>query len=295
MIVLAALGAAAGVAHAQEAVPEPVGKMTPPVGWKVDEDRSRMLEGRFGREEHFGGAAIDVSVQQLVAPAAGALLLVSEIATRTLPADPAAAASLELAGVRDGLDALGESAKVVRWDVAAKADERVTEARLEWSDASLGTTTVGRMLLFQTEAHLVRLHAECILGADAAALRAPCEAALATLAPLAAVAARVPLTVGAPPAPAPATAPTPALEQPGAQIRERTGDVPVAITVKPAKPKTDRRPIYVGIGLALIAAAYLWNRRTKQALAAADEKPPGDRTRDEHKPDTEKKPDEDAP
>jgi hypothetical protein len=280
---------AAAPAFAQEPpAPEPVGKLTPPAGWQADQGRSKGLELAVGREDHFGGVEVHVSAQHLRAPQPGGILLTQEIATVSLPADPASAATTEMHGVHAGVMALGDTVKIARWEIVPDAAARVTEGRLEWSDASLGTTTISRSLVFQTGEHLVRLTAECIIAADAGALRAPCEAALATLAPLADVGKRVAVAVSdRPPVVADIAPPRPEGELPrnsGPQIREREGEMPVTILVdKPAK-KADRRPYYVFGGLVIILAAYLLNRRSRQRLDEREKAEAGRATPVEVKP-----------
>lgn len=269
-----AVAVASPVAWGDEIAPpevEPVGKLTPPAGWEVDVGRSRGLELAVGREDHFGGVEVHVSAQHLRAPQPGGILLTQEIATVTLPADPKLAASTELHGLRAGLDSLGDTVLVVRWDIKPDAAAKVTEGLLEWSDASLGTTTLSRTLIFQTGGRLVRLTAECIIAADAGALRGPCEAALATLAPLAPVSARDALEV---------TDTPPVVGEPirsrdippstGPTIREREGEMPVTIVVDKPTKKTDRRPYYVMGGLVVILAVFLLNRRARQRLDEAE-------------------------
>jgi hypothetical protein len=300
-VVLAAVAASPALAQetppaGESPAPEPVGKLTPPQGWEADVGRSRGLELAVGREDHFGGAEVHVSAQHLRAPQPGGILLTTEIATATLPADPALAASAELHGMRTGVDSLGDTVKVVRWDLEPDAAAKVTEGLLEWSDASLGTTTISRTLVFQTGGHLVRLTAECIIAADAGGLRAPCEAALASLAPLAPVSARDALTVSAqPPATPDVARPRPDGPIPrssGPTISEREGEMPVTILVDKPKAKADRRPYYVFGGLAVILAVFLLNRRNRQRLEAAEnpaEPKPDEPKSDEPKSDEESK------
>lgn len=282
LLLAASMFVAPALAHADEEPPppEPVGKLTPPPAWEADIGRSRGLELAAGREDHFGGVPVHVSAQHLRAPQPGGILLTQEIATVSLPADPAAAASAELHGLRSGVDSLGDTAKVVRWDVKADATAKVTEGLLEWNDSSLGTTTISRTLVFRTGEHLVRLTAECIIAADAGALRGPCESALATLAPLAAVSARDALEVSkTPPVAAAEPPPRPDGEiakGSGPSISEREGEMPVTIVVDTPKKKTDRRPFYVFGGLIVILAVYFLNRRSRERLARspADEESP---------------------
>jgi len=284
-----ALLAAPALVGAQNLVPDPVGKLTPPAGWTTDAGRSAGLEKTVGGEEHFGGARVHVSAQYLHAPRPGGILFVTEVVTEGVPPDPGAAATRELHAARAGADAMTGGAQVVRWDVEPAAGGNVAEARLEWKDASLGTTTISRTLVFQLDAGLVRLAAECIIADDAAALRAPCEQALDTLAPLAPASARKPLTVlaqapavaapvgsDAEPAAAPVTGGPPAPAAP--TLRAHEGELPTTLVVSSPKKKTDRRPLYVLAGLVVIALAYWWNRREKARLAASESAAPAPAT-----------------
>jgi hypothetical protein len=295
MMMMAAPAYAQETPPAEPPAPEPVGKLTPPAGWQADVGRSKGLELAAGREDHFGAVPVHVSAQHLRAPQPGGILLTTEIATVALPANLASAAAMEMHGLRAGLDSLGETVKVARWDINADAAAKVSEGRLEWSDTSLGTTTVSRTLIFKTGEHLVRLTAECIIAADAGALRGPCEAALETLAPLAPVSARELVEVSAtPPIALAATAdvapPRPDGAIPkssGPTIRELEGEMPVTIVVDKPAAKKDRRPYYVFGGLAVILVVFLVNRRNRQRLEAADKPEAKPEAKPEVKPEPE--------
>ncbi len=255
---------------------DPVGTVTPPPGWTIDQGRSAGLEKIVAMEDHFGAVPVHVSAQHLRAPTPGAILVTSQVMTDTLPPEPGAAATAELHQVRAGIESMGATAKVVRWDVATDAGARTTEGRLEWHDPSLGTTALSRTIVFQLRAPraaLVRLSAECILADDAGAHRTACEAALASLAPRGPVADRELLAVSAaaPAAILPGHADGPPAAAPPPAMRAHDGrPIPTTVVVTAPKQAPDRRPYYMMAGIAVIALVYWWNKREKARLAGAD-------------------------
>lgn len=248
----------------------PVARLSPPIGWVADDTRAGAQVRMLAAEPHFAGASLGIDAQYLAAPTPGAILIISQIVTEALPADPAAAATAELHAARDGADAV-DGAKIVTWKVTVDPAQHVHEALLEWTDPSVGTTVVSRTLVFRVNADLARISAECILGPDAGALRAACETAMKTLAPTStvfqplAVSATAPVA-GIEPAPSMAT-PSPGAP-PAPTIGDRADGLPSTIMVKPPVKQPDRRPFYVLGGLAILGAAWWWNRRERDRRAA---------------------------
>lgn len=255
-----------------------------PAGWSLDVGRSEGLKRTVGADEHFGGVEVEVEAMHLHAPTPGGILAVHSVRSRALPRDPDAAASQEVQGVRAGVDAIG-TARITGWEIATDPAARVVTGRLEWRDDSLGTTTLSRTLLFRTATAVTRATLDCIIADSAPALRRPCEAALATLAPRGPVADRVPLSISTTPPSEAAGSTAPAVElaipppaAPPPSLRAHDGGpLPTTIMVTPPARAPDRRPYYVGAGLALIAAAYWWNRREKSRLPT-DSAPRSDRS-----------------
>lgn len=87
---------------------------------------------------------------------------------------------------------------------------------------------------------------------------------------------------GAPAAAEPATMSVPPRELPGMDDRERVKLPPLTVPLDP--PARDRRPVYVGLGLIVMATAFWWNRRQRDRFEREDDRarqgrPPRTRTR----------------
>jgi len=269
LLVLAALAAPALAQPTPTAEPPaPVARLKPPAGWISDDQRAGSIVRSLADEPHFGGVKVGLDGQYLVSPTPGAILIASQIVTEAMPADPGAAATAELHGLRDGADAV-DGAKIIHWNVLIDPTGRVHEALLEWTDPSAGTTVLSRTLVFRTKTALARINAECILGPDALAQRPACEASMVSLAPN--TTALEPMTVSAtplaPPVVEPAALGTGTTARPSgpppATIGERDGAIPSTLLITSPKQKPDKRPYYVIGGLALLGLAYWWNRREK--------------------------------
>ncbi|MBK9034318.1 MAG: hypothetical protein IPL61_24145 [Myxococcales bacterium] len=257
--------------------PAPVARVASPSGWLVDKPSADRVAAQLGNEDLFAGVPISVDAQAWTSPTPGALLIGTQVTTELMPVAPAASASAALHATRAGADAVTD-AKVSRWDVTIDPAGKLHEARLEWSDPTVGTTVLARTLVFRTGGALVRIGGECILGPDAAGLRAACEAALASIAPIAtalepvAVSATPPVAVE--PAPPPTSTPTPTPDRdrgsaaPG--IRAREGEIPATIMVRPAPKQTDRRPYYLLGGVVILGLVFWWNRREREQREAAE-------------------------
>ncbi len=273
------------LARAQPAGREPsptTVTVAPPSGWSLDAGRTAGQAKALRREARLGGEA-RVTAAYYVSSPPGGVLIVSELVAEPVPADAVGVARAELASVRAVVDAVGGTLGSWRFQGGAPL---LPEARLEWSDASLGTTSITRALAFRTRELLTVVTGECVIAADAAALRAPCEAALAALTPVAAL-QRVDVGLGAddpaaaPPAPVgeakPAAEVPPAPEpdqpaRPAPSMREGGADLPATILVRPPPAKKDMRPIWLVAGIAVLAAVFVWNRRQRQRLEAAEER-----------------------
>jgi hypothetical protein len=287
----AALVALASPARAQPGASEPPPStvvVKAPAGWALDGALTARQAKTLRASKHPGGdfraaAAFHRS------PEPGGAFIVSELVAEPAPADPVAAARAELAAVKSVVAATGGT--LVTWEFRG-GEPTLPEARLEWKDPSVGTTSITRALAFRSAGSLVIVTGECVLAGDAeAALRAPCEAALAALAPVGSL-ARLDVGLGATD-PATATA----IDQPdtvdddgGATDAAGSGsggaaaaggraapsmraggpDLPVTVYVKPPASKPDRRPLMLIGGVMVLALVFLWNRRQRARLEAAE-------------------------
>lgn len=254
--------------------------VAPPPGWNLDAGRTAGQAKSLRRQSHLGGEARAAAAFYVSSPP-GAVLIVSELVAEPAPSDVVGAARAELAAVRGVVEAVGGTLGAWRFQ---GGDPSLPEARLEWTDASLGTTSITRALVFRTADLLTVVTGECVVAGDAAAMRAPCEAALAALAPVAAlqrlevgmgtddpakVAATPTAAAEGEPAPAPGTGSS---GPPAPTMREGGPALPATIMVKPPAAQRDMRPVWLLAGLAVLAGVFLWNRRQRQQLEAAEER-----------------------
>lgn len=273
---------AVAIAAAQPAppVPAPIASLTPPPGWLDDADGAARVVDSLGAAPPFTGAGLSIDAQVWKAPTGGAALVATQVVTETPITDPDRAASLALHGLRAGADAI-VGAKVVRFDLAIDPAGKLHQASLEWSDPSVGTTTVARAMVFRRGPALMQITGECVWTAEAAAARPACEAVLATLRPSSEP--LDPLTVSAqPPSAAPPDAPprpTGAAVEPPPRLSPRDTEIPATLAITKPKARTDTRPYYVLGGLLILAAVFWWNRQQRARLAAAEQAEERRRTR----------------
>jgi hypothetical protein len=262
-IVIVAL--ASGVAHA-----EPAPTIKAPPGWKIDSASSQRLTRALNGLGHFGfPAGTNVAVANVdvyAAPQPGVTLTVTLVAGAVTAEREAAAraavdelhaSSQRAAMVGTGIVEQGWQEKV---DVATKQ----IEATLSWRDTKEHTNSTSRLLVVADAAQITSLTGECYAADEAdKQLVAACQAALATLDPGIAADKRLALalapagTLPTPPEPAPGSGVPPATMTDGTRA-------PLPPMTLPQEHRaTDRRPVYVGIGLVLFAVVFWWNRHRR--------------------------------
>ena len=206
-----------------------MGFVAAPAGWHGG--ASQELVEQSGRLGHFGGVHGVIEAERWDAPRPGVVLYVTKVSANT--ADPSGAATAEIGD-------LGEP--------ATKDKQVEVDATAMGSDAG----HVTRLILASTADRIVAVKGECYEGAEANAIDvSDCAHALATLDTGIAVKDRVDLTIShVPPAPTLSTAP----------LTDTHVSLP-PMQVHQDAPGPDRRPVYVGAGLIVIAAIFWWNRR----------------------------------
>lgn len=253
--------------------------VTPPTGWSVDASEAAALAAKLGSLPRFGGAPAQVSAYVFVRPDARAALHVT-VATAALAVRRGEAARAELdsflaAPTRAQLT--GAQPGVTRRAEQLDRSAHQITAELEWSDPLAGTSTRAALVIAADVATMIAVSAECITaeGTPAAVAQA-CAQTLATLdagLPLDRRVAFALAPAGTPPPPdeeaagprasamaaRPAVAPATMSEGPRAPLPP--------IVLRPQVPRAhDRRPVYVGLGMVMLAALFWWNRRRRERL-----------------------------
>jgi hypothetical protein len=247
---IAIVGALAGAAAAGTPI------VTPPPGWTGGANAE--LVTRTGGEGHFGGVHGVVEAERYAPPETGVVLYATRISATSAARDIAARAEI---------DALRPSAPT-RWHVDKDRPGKQIVVTVASHDARTATDDVGRLVLVAAgDSVIVATRGECVSAADAApAAVTACQAALATLDPAIAANSRVELSMS--PEPPPAASPAPAAPL----LRDVTRAPIPPIVVHQETPRTDPRPLYVGIGLVLLGTVFWWNRRRRERFER-EEKP----------------------
>ena len=231
-----------------------------PTGWVASHTPAAQVP-------HFGGANATVD-ETRYAPAAGGVTLVVTRVAATPPSDVPAALRSEVdafegAARRASLSgsAVEEQGKQERIDAANK----LVEATLAFRDG--GVVTSSRLVIAVSATQLVAISGDCISrdGADAA----PCQHALATLDPGIALAERSAPVLGAQ-----AAEPPPMQHELSTMSESHRAPLP-PMAVPPSPTEADRRPMFVGAGIVLLAGLFWWNMRRRARLA--NEEDPDDR------------------
>jgi hypothetical protein len=243
-----------------------------PAGFVIDSAQSKAVTatanqlGQFGLPANTRLAMANVDVY--VAPAPGVVLTVTLVAAAlTTERDAAARAAVDELHATSQRAALAGSGIVEEgWQEKVDTAAKQIEATLAWRDTSAKTSSTSRLLIVADAKQMTALTGECFASDDAdGKLAAACKAALATLDPGIDAAQRVPLALaptGARPTPPEPVGPVGAGPEP-AKMSDGTR-APLPPMTVPQEPRTaDRRPVYVGIGLVVLAAVFWWNRHRR--------------------------------
>ncbi len=263
---LAALLLLATAAVAQ-ASPAPMIK--PPAGWAADAERASELATKVAALKPFGAAKAIVATEVYVAPTPGVALFVTRITSEKLPGTP-------LESARHALEEFRTTAgKLYAWMDGPDAETSAYVARAEWTDLTVHTQTVARLVIVTTADGVVTVRGECLSsdGGDGAPVNA-CTQALASLDTGVAREVRLALSATAmataAPTPEPVADPAVTRSEP-ARITDGQQVHLSPMTIAQSKPEADRRPIYLGAGIVVLAAAFWWNRRQRERFEREDE------------------------
>lgn len=235
--------------------------VTPPAGWIGKE--SMDLAKSTGEIGHFGAhAQAKIGAAEIKPPTDLGVTLFATRAAMTIANDPAAVrAEIDtFHGASQRAQLTGSVIQEQGW--SEKADDKQVEANLAFHDTTNHIASTSRMLVVATADQLIEVTGECLArdDADAAALAA-CKAALATLDPGAD--ARVPIAL------APAGTTPPERDEPthsGPVLSVPRTPLPPMVIRPDTQPDVDRRPVFIGAGIVLLAIVFWWNMKRRAQL-----------------------------
>jgi hypothetical protein len=264
---------------ARTAAAAPTPMITPPAGWTEDPERSAEVAKTFQDLKHFGGKPVTSAGQLFLAPDAKATLVVTRATLRDRSDLPASSR----AAIDEMLDGPTRAAKTSRGVTVISTAELQGNARqytavITWQDAGTDLNNTSRLVLEADAERLVAITGECLTSSGTpAAVQQACKQALQSLDSGIPPDRRVEVTVaehGAAPAAQPAGEPTviarSAHAQEPARLTDGTHVVLPPMAIPADKAETDRRPIYIGGGLVVMAIAFWFNRRRREQLDRAD-------------------------
>jgi hypothetical protein len=148
-------------------------------------------------------------------------------------------------------------------------DKKQFVVHTETADYSTGTQTMSHMVIVFDATRVVTVRGDCLSvdkssGGDINA----CTQALWTLDAGIALDQRIAVTVAEA---APVVAPEPPRDLPQQPSITDGQNVHLSpMTIAQSKPDADRRPIYVGAGIVVLAAVFWWNRRQRERFDRED-------------------------
>jgi hypothetical protein len=248
---------AASIAHAS-----PTPMITPPVGWTVDAEQAAQLAAKVNAQQHLGGATVVAATEVYLPPTPGVALFVTRITADTLVGTRAQAARAAIE------DLHASAAQAYDWRVLPCGVDKVVIAHGEWADMTLHTQTLGTVVIAANTARFVTVRGEC-LSSDAGSADEihACGNALRTLDPGIPVEERIAFEPAAESALPLSTA---SRDEPS-RITDGQNVHLSPMTIGATRPEADRRPVYLGAGIVVMAAVFWWNRRRRERFEREDE------------------------
>jgi hypothetical protein len=255
----AVVSAALIAAACPVAAADPTPMVRPPDGWHLDAERAAQVLAAGGHGD--GVTAVEAYVPGT--PDAGVALFV----TRSSAGSGAAVAlanEFRATVDRDKLTSKTAVLDKIVDKIVDGDDASWKTIELTSHDPAIHLSRQARMIVGSVANGVVAVTGECLIRDDAARpLVDACVAALQTL------------DRGSGDAAPPLTAPTAATSGPQprapATMRDAPGPVMTPIEVPPPEQTVDRRPIYFGVGLVVLALLFWWNRRRRDAAHAGDD------------------------
>jgi hypothetical protein len=241
----------------------PGAMITPPNGWAPDPERAAGIAQKEQALKHFGGAKVIVATEAYVPTKPGVALFVTRVTSETLLGSQPAAARIAV----DEFFASHPRPYDQRDDYDAKLKQFVVHT--ETADMTVGTQTVNRMVIVFDQTRVIAVRGDCLSAdkAEGGDVNA-CTQALWTLDPGIPLDQRIAVTVADAAPPAVPEPPRDLPQQPSITDGQNVHLSP--ITIAQSKPDPDRRPIYLGAGIVVLAAVFWWNRRQRERFDRED-------------------------
>lgn len=258
MKALLALVLLTALAHAT-----PGAMVTPPKGWLPDPERAAGLAQKVQALEHFGGAKVTVATEAYVPPTPGVALFVTRVTSETLPGPQPVAARIAVD------EFFASAAKPYDRRDDYDAAKKQLALHTEVADLTVHTQTVSHMHVVFDQTRVVTVRGDCLAadGPDPAGNVNACTLALWTLDAGIPLDQRIAVTLAdaAPVVPEP---PRELPQQPSITDGQNVHLGPM--TIGQDKPAPDRRPIYLGAGIVVLAVVFWWNRRQRERFDRED-------------------------
>lgn len=248
------------------------GFVTKPTGWREDLDAANALAAKTNALPHFGGVTALATTQVLLpTDGPGALYVIAVAGKVSEHRDAAARVAVDaFLGAPKRAQLTSPTIAIDKTASAVDSSKKQIEATLEWHEAGVSTTHA-RLVIAADAANLVAVTGECVFGADTTpAAREACDKALTTLDPGIAAGQRVVVAL-APEGTEPPPLPTGSGSAPTMSDGSRTPMPPITLPQEPQRT-VDRRPVYVGAGIVVLAGLFWWNRRRRERAEAAVKK-----------------------
>lgn len=243
----------------------PGAMVTPPKGWLPDPERAASLAQKEQALAHFGGAKVTVAVEAYLPVKPGVALFVTRVSSETLPGPQPAAARIAVD------EFLARAPKPHDKRDGYDPATRQYTAHTETADTTVHTQTVSHLVVVFDATRVVTVRGDCISadGAEGGDVNA-CTQALWTLDAGIPLDQRTAVTLAAPAPPEAVTPPAPMELKPQTSITDGQ-DVHLApMTIAQTKSDPDRRPIYIGAGIVVLAVVFWWNRRQRERFERED-------------------------
>ena len=245
-----------------------------PPTWREDKTAGTQLAAKTEADLKARGASAAATAQVFVAPDDSVLYVT--LVARKVPSERDATAR----EIVDGFLGAPRRAQLTSTKVSiagsgSKLDTgaKQIEATLQWQDDDAGSLTHARLLVTGDAEHLISITGECFLRPTTPAeIRDACIAALATLDTEVPADKRAALAL----APEGTEPERPVAPGPSMSDVPHTPVGPIAVQGAPPKRTVDRRPVYVGAGLVVLAGLFWWNRRRRERLEAESSKKDSD-------------------